>query len=182
MRPHGLGAVEASTQVDAQVAFPELRALVVELPDVVERPRVVDEDVDGAELVHGPGHRRGDLLAIRHVAPNRERATAEGANLLDRLLGVHHALCACGGGERAPAVRLLGELRLDQDVRDHDVRPRSSQRQRVGPPEASGAPGDEGDPAAEVDLERHDETLEQSPRGRKISLAITRRWICDVPS
>ena len=34
----------------------------------------------------------------------------------------------------------------------------------------------EGDTAAEIDLDAH------QPRGMKISLAMTSRWICDVPS
>ncbi len=33
-------------------------------PDVVERGRVVDEDVDGAELADRPLDRRVDLLAV----------------------------------------------------------------------------------------------------------------------
>ena len=64
--------LNAAAQVDPQVSLPQFGALVVELPDVVERPRIVDEDVDRAELVHGTRHRSRDLFAVGHVAPNGE--------------------------------------------------------------------------------------------------------------
>src|SRR6185436_20209051 len=51
VRPHGLRAVEASGQVDAEVALPQIWVLIRELADVVERAGVVDQDVDGAELL-----------------------------------------------------------------------------------------------------------------------------------
>ena len=43
-------AGERAREVDPEVALPELGPLIVELADVVERPGVVDEDVDRAEL------------------------------------------------------------------------------------------------------------------------------------
>jgi hypothetical protein len=58
--------------------------------------------------------------------------------------------------EHAVALGGLGRLvRLDLDVRDHDVSSRASERQRVGAAEPARAPGDEGDAAAQVDLDRH---------------------------
>ena len=109
MRPDGLRAVERAGQVDAEVALPELRALVVELPDVVERARVVDEDVDRAELVDDTGDGGVDLLAIGDVAPHRERAAPQRADLLDRLLGVDHPLRPRGRSRARPSSsRLLG--------------------------------------------------------------------------
>ena len=131
MRPDGLGAVEAAGQVDAQVALPQLGALVVELADVVERARVVHEDVDGAELLDRPRDRRSDLLAVGDVAADGERSPPERADLLDGLLRVDEALRPRGGRERAPAVRLLRQLGLDEDVRDRDVRARPGERQRI---------------------------------------------------
>ena len=68
VRPDRLRAVERAGQVDAQVALPERRLLVGELADVVERARVVDEDVDRAELVDRARDRGGDLVAIGDVA------------------------------------------------------------------------------------------------------------------
>ena len=53
----------------------------------------------------------------------------------------------------------------------------AGERQRVGAAEAAGASRDERDPAAEIDLERHAQS-----RGSNNSLAITSRWICEVPS
>ena len=126
-------------------------------------------------------HGRRHLLAVRDVAPNRQRAPPERADLLDGLLRVDHPAGARSGRERSPAVRLLGELRLDEDVRDRNVRPRASERQRVGPAEPARAPRDEGDAPDEIDLESHDDNPNRA-RGRKISLAMTSRWICDVPS
>ena len=99
--------------------------------DVVERARVVDEDVDGAEFLDRPRHCVRHLRAVRDVAAHRERATPERPDLLDRLLRVHHPLRARDGCERTPAVRLLGELRLDEDVGDRDVGTRTRERQRI---------------------------------------------------
>src|SRR2546423_1680212 len=73
-------------------------------------------------------------------------------------------------------VGLLGELRLDEQVGDDDVGARTRKRQSIHAPEPARAPGHERNTPAEVDLDRH------QSRGMKISLAITRRWIWDVPS
>ena len=134
VRPHRLRAVERSREVDPQVALPELRALVVELTDVVERARVVDEDVDRAEFGHHAIDRGRDLLAVGDVAAHGERAATERPDLLDRRLGVHHPLR--DGRLREHAVLLRrARVRLDEDVRDRDVRSRAGERQRVRPPE-----------------------------------------------
>ena len=172
VRPDGLRAVEGAGQVDAKVPLPERRVLVVELADVVERARVVDEDVDGAELVDRAGDRRRDLVAVGDVALDRERAAAHRADLLGGGLRADEALRPRDGRERPVLVRLLRELRLDEQVGDDDVGAGACERQRVHPAEAARAAGDERDPPAEIDLDRH-----QSTRGRKISLAITSRWI-----
>ncbi len=177
MRPDRLRAVEAAGQVDAQVALPELRVLVVELADVVERAGVVDEDVDRAELLDDAVDRLLHLVAVGDVALDRGGAAAERLDLLRRRLREDDSLRLRDLGEDAVGLGRLGRLvRLDLDVGDDDVRPGARERQRVGAAEAARAAGDEGDAAAEVDLERH------ATRGRKISLAITSRWICEVPS
>ncbi len=77
------------------------------------------------------------------------------ADLVGRRLRVDHALRARDGRERAPAVGLLGDLGLDEDVRDRDVRARARERERVGAAEPARAAGDERDAAREIDLERH---------------------------
>src|SRR5947208_282733 len=82
--------VDAAGEVDAEVALPELRALVGELCDVVERARVVDEDVDAAELVDYAVDGRVDLRAVGDVALNRERAPPQRADLFDGRLRVDH--------------------------------------------------------------------------------------------
>ena len=89
MRPHRLRAVERAGQVHPEVALPELRRLVAQLPDVVERGRVRDEDVDGAELVDDARNGRGNLLPTRHVALQRERAPAHRLDVPRRRLGLH---------------------------------------------------------------------------------------------
>ncbi len=121
--------------------------------DVVECPRVVHEDVDGAELLDGSRHRRSDLISIGDVAPDGERSPPERANLLDGLLGVHEALCPGRGRERTPAVRLLRQLGLDEDVRDRDVRAGACERQRIRTTQAARAARDERDASGEIDLE-----------------------------
>jgi hypothetical protein len=109
----------------------------MELRRVVERPGVVHEDVDGAELLDGAGDCRINLHTLGHVAPDRERSAAHAANLLDRLLGVHETLLARDGCERAVAVGVLRQLRFDEQVGDDDVRAGSGERQRVGPSQSS---------------------------------------------
>ena len=99
-----------------------------------------------AELGDDPRDRRVDLRAVGDVAAHRERAPPEGADLLDRRLGVHHALCHCG--LRQDAVLLgRGRVGLDEDVRDRDVGARARERQRVGAAQAARAAGDERDAA-----------------------------------
>ena len=155
MRPHRLCAVEGAREVDAQVALPELRRLVVELRRVVERAGVVDEDVDRAELLDRTRDRGVDLRAIGDVAADGDRLAPEPADLVDRLLSVHEPLLPCHRRERTVAIRLLRELRLDEKVGDDHVGSRLRERQRVGAPEPARTAGDERDASAQVDLERH---------------------------
>jgi hypothetical protein len=140
---------------------------------VVEQARIGDEDVGLAELTV----RRGlDLCPVGHVASHRQRAAAEPADLLRRLLGVDEAPRAGRLGERPVLGLRPGIVGLELDVREHDVRTGPRQRERVGAPKAARAPGDERYPPREVDLDAH------ASRGRKISRAMTSRWICEVPS
>ncbi len=159
VRPHRLRAVERAGQVDAEVPLPELDRLVVELADVVERGGVVDEDVDRAELRDDAVDGGGDLLPVGHVTAQRERAAAHVADLVGGGLRVDHPLGPRGGGESAPAVGLLGRLGLHEDVGDRHVRARPRKRQRVRTPEPPRPPGDQGNAAGEVDLDRHVRSL-----------------------
>src|SRR5262249_46658845 len=154
--PYRLRAVEPPGEVDAEVPLPELWTLVMELSHVVERPGVVDQDVDGAQLSDRPRDCRPHLLAIRYVTSHGERAAPKRADLVDRLLRVHHALCARHSGERTPTVGLLGELGLDEDVGNRDVGSGMRERQRVGAPEPARATGHESHTARKVDRESHD--------------------------
>src|SRR3954452_8211072 len=155
VRPDRLCAVEAPGEVDAQVALPQLRALIRELCDVVERAGVVHEDVDSAELLDAARDSRVDLRAVGDVALQRERAPAERADLVDGRLGVDHPLRARRPGEHAVALGLLARVRLELDVGDRDVGSGTGERLRVGAPEPARPAGDERDAAGEVDLERH---------------------------
>jgi hypothetical protein len=128
---------------------------VLELPHVVERGRVVDEDVDGPELADGSLDGRVDLLPLRHVAAHGERVPPHRSDLLDRLFRSHETLCPGSGRESAEAVGVLGELGLDQDVGNRHVGARASERQRVGATEAARAAGDESDLPREIDLDGH---------------------------
>ena len=142
---------------------------------MVERSGVVDEDVDRAHVLDGARHRGADLLAVGDVAADCKRPASHRADLLRRRLRADQALGTGDLRERAVGVGLLGQIRLDEEVGDHDVRPGAGERQCVGAAEAARAARHEGDAAREVDLQAH-------PRGMKISFAITSRWICDVPS
>ena len=153
MRPDCARAVEGSGQVDSQVALPQLGRLVDELPEMIERSRVVDEDVDRAELPDRLADGRLNLLLVGHVALEGERPAPELPDLLRRRLGRHEP--PGRGRLRERAVYLRSRLvRLDQDVGDDDVRAGAGQRQRVGPAEPARASRDKGDAAAEVDLNR----------------------------
>ena len=96
-----------------------------------------------------------DLVPLGHVAAQRERAAAERADLLGRLLGVDEALRPRRLRKRAVALSLLTGIGFELDVRDRDVRARARQRQRIGAPEPARPARDERDPARQVDLERH---------------------------
>ena len=129
--------------------------------DVVQGARVVDEDVDRAELVGDLRDRCSDLVTIGDVAAHRERAAPKGLDLVDRRLGVHHPLRDGCLSERAVLVG-RARVRLHEDVGDRDVRPGPGQRQRIGAPEPARAPGDERDAPRQVDLERHGAILRRS--------------------
>ena len=101
---------------------------------MVERPRVVDEDVDRAELFGDPPHRLVHLLALGHVAAARESAAPHLRDLLDRPLRVDHPLRAGRLRERTVLLGRLARIGLELDVGDRDVGPCPSQCQRVGPP------------------------------------------------
>ena len=132
VRPDRLGAVERAGQVHAQIPLPELRHLVGELAQVVERAGVVDEDVDGAELVDDPLHGLGNLGSFGHVALDGGRAASELGDLPGGRLRVDEALCARRLGHRAEPLGVLARVRLDLDVGDHDVGAGARERQRVG--------------------------------------------------
>ena len=132
VRPDGLGAVERSGQVHAEVAFPELRHLIGKLPDVVERAGVVDEDVDRAELVDHAAHGLFDLCPIGDIALDRRRAPPQVRDLLRRRLRIDEPLRARGLRQRPVTPGVLPGVGLDLDVRDHDVRAGTGERQRIG--------------------------------------------------
>ena len=79
-------------------------------------------------------HRVVDLRAVGHVAPHGHGSPAERADLVDRLLGVHHPL---RDGRLREDAEALGSARvgLEQDVGDRDVRAGARERQRVDAPE-----------------------------------------------
>ena len=97
-----------------------------------------------------------DLLAIGDVALDRGGPTTHRLDLLRRLLRVDDPLRLRDLREHAVLLGRLGRLvRLDLDVGDDDVRAGLRQGERVRAAEPSRAAGDEGDPAGEVDLDRH---------------------------
>ena len=83
--------------------------------------RVVDEDVDGAELVHHAPEHRLHLSLARDVGAMQERVRARPANLRGGCLG----------------------LFLVRDVIQDDVGPRASQRDSGGETDARARTGDQ---------------------------------------
>src|SRR5204863_5642578 len=71
VRPDSLRAVEPARQVDPEVALPQLRLLVAELREVVERAGVVDEDVERSVLLDDAPDGLVHLRAIADVARDR---------------------------------------------------------------------------------------------------------------
>src|SRR5919201_167260 len=124
-RPHRLRAVEGAGQVHAQVARPELRRLVGQLAQMVERGGVVDKDVDRAELLRHPPHRFVDLLAGGDVTAERKRPLPNGFDLRDGRLGVDEALRPCRLRQRPIGLGRLARVGLELDVGDRDVSARS---------------------------------------------------------
>src|SRR6266511_4788031 len=122
---------------------------------MVERARVVDEDVDRPELVDDALDRLEYLLPPGDVAAQRERAPAELFDLAGGRLRVHEPLRPRSLGERAVAVDVLSLRRLELDVGDRDVGARARKRQGVRPAQPSRSPGDERNPSREIDLNRH---------------------------
>ena len=98
-----------------------------------------------AELVDHARDGRVDLLAVGHVALERERAPPEPADLLDGRLGVDHALRPRRLREHAVALGVLARVGLELDVGDRDVGAGPRERQRVGAAEPARASGDERD-------------------------------------
>src|SRR5438477_440906 len=121
VRPRRLGAVERSGEVHPQIALPQLARLLVELRDMVERARVVDEDVERPELVDGTTDRRVDLGSVGDVAADGERLPPHRLDVSHRLLGVDEPLLPRDRRKRAVTIRLLRQLRLHQQVGDDAV-------------------------------------------------------------
>jgi hypothetical protein len=95
---------------------------------------VVDQDVDPAELLPHPREDVADLFAVGHVHLDGGRTPAHLPDLLGRPVGVDPALRGGDLGQRGVgALRRRLELGvvLQQDVRDHHVRPHPGQRQGV---------------------------------------------------
>src|SRR3990170_7780043 len=110
VRPDRLRAVESTREVDVEIALPEVRVLVMELADVIERGGVVDQDVDGAELLDDAVDGLLDLVAVGDVALDRRRAAAHALDLLRGRLRVDDSLRLRDLGENAERLRRLGRV------------------------------------------------------------------------
>src|SRR5450631_1071447 len=156
---------------------------MLDLPDVIKRSGVVDQDVERSEVLLDGREDLANLLAIGHVHLHRRRPATHLTDLLARLLGVHDVLRAeqlrqCG----VSLLRGLLELRvrLDQDVGDDDVSAGAGEREAVRPAEAARSPGDDGDLPGQIE---HATLLERQVMRRSESLALgpqnrlmTERW------
>jgi len=105
VRERRLGAVEQPEDVDLDHPLPLLDGRALDRPEQ-HHARVVDEDVEPAELVDGPLHGRLRLLALRDVGLDHERGAARVAQLrgqrVEALLAPRHERDGgAAGGELA---------------------------------------------------------------------------------
>src|SRR5437867_76437 len=153
VRPYLFRAVEGAGEVDLHIAVPQLVGLVGDLGRVVERGRVVDQDVDLAELVLDLLEDLFDLVAVGDVHLDGEGLASHLPDLLGGCVGVNPALRHRDLGQHA-ALRLGRLLQvgvvLDEDVRDDDVGAHARERQRVLAAEAARRTGDDRDLACQV--------------------------------
>ena len=121
---------------------------------MVERPGVVDEDVEAAELLHDLVDHGLDLFTVGDVHLQGHGSATHLANLARGLLGVDSLLR--GHHLRQRAFRRLCHLfelgiALDQDVGDHHVGAGLRQRQAVGAPQPPGAARDQRNLPLQID-------------------------------
>ena len=164
--------LNAPLSVHAQVAVPQIVVLVFDLRDVVEGPRVVDQDIDGPEVLLDGGEDFAHLLAIGDVHLHRGRPASHLPDLLARLLRIDDVLR--GEELRERRVCFLGgvlevRVRLDEDIGNDDVRPRPSELEAVRPPETTRSPGNDGDLTGQIE---HATLLERLVTARSESLAL----------
>src|SRR5881628_3325419 len=147
VRPYLFRAVEGAGEVDLHIAVPQLVGLVGDLG------RVVDQDVDLAELVLDLLEDLFDLVAVGDVHLDGEGLASHLPDLLGGCVGVNPALRHRDLGQHA-ALRLGRLLQvgvvLDEDVRDDDVGAHARERQRVLAAEAARRTGDDRDLACQV--------------------------------
>ena len=122
---------------------------------MVERPGVVDEDVHAAQLVRDGRDCRIDLPPVGDVALQRKRVSSEGADLVDRRLGVDDPLRPRSLCEDAVPVGIAALVGLELDVRDRDVGARAREREGVRAAEPARSARDERDASRKVDLDSH---------------------------
>src|SRR5207249_8545660 len=82
-RKHRARHLEGARHIHGEVQLPVLVAHVLELADRVDEARVVDADVDGAEVALDGGRRLGHLRRVANVTA----VTAGVASLGEALLG-----------------------------------------------------------------------------------------------
>ena len=103
----------AAVEIDVDDLAEVLTALVKGSDDLPD-PRIVDEDVDPSERLHGVAHQTLALVGIGDVTSQRDRAATRGGDQRARLL------------ERRDAPRRDRDIGagLGQDTRDRDPEPR----------------------------------------------------------
>ena len=119
---------ERAAHIDGEHLVPKIDVDVLHLGVVQggEQGRVVDQDVDLAEALHGFGDQRLDLILLADIAGH-----------------------AHGRIRPVPGRDLLRRLFCTRDIGDHDARAFRCQRLRIMPPDALGAAGDDGGPSCQ---------------------------------
>ena len=121
---------------------------------MVERPGVIDEDVEAAELLDDLVDHGLDLFTVRDVHLQRHGAAAHLAYVARGLLGEDRLLRRHQLRKRAlRGLRGLRQFRiaLNQDVRDHHVSAGAGQRQAVGAAQPPGPARHQGNLPRQVD-------------------------------
>jgi hypothetical protein len=142
-------AEEAAAQIDAQDRVPMFLGHLDQRSEQIADPGVVDHDVQSAVRRHGMVDERFDVRLDQHVAAERRRLAAGGANL------------GGGGGDlvRLPHAMRRRDVALHRaQIMHHDLAAlgRKPPRHRLAQPHRPAGAGHDCDLAGQIGILRHD--------------------------